>query len=376
MNDRPIAAIMGLGTAVVGATTTFGGLGLAAYLASKGYTVRLWVPPAIGEQYGQHLEPIRAAGGLDVEGWWSGRLSFELVSSDVEAVLAGASLLAMSGTPELHRAVAHAVAPFLEPGQAVLLAPSRTGGALEFRDGLEEAKAKHLDEVDVSETITYIVNSRMLGPTQIQLLPEKRQLPFAALPASRTRAVMEKLSNLPFVAAPDVLSTSLTNFGPSNHAVPVVLNAGWVEHRPGAFLHYVDGCSPSVSRVIEQFDRERVGLAEVLGARTITLQRYLNESCGAPGDDIYAAIRSGVMYRDLKAPSSLEHPFLVEDVLSGVVPMAALGRAVGHPMPVMGAIITLASSLLGRDLEAEGRNLKRLGLDGLNLDGIQRKVRG
>jgi opine dehydrogenase len=82
------------------------------------------------------------------------------------------------------------------------------------------------------------------------------------------------------------------------------------------------------------------------------------------------------MYRDLKAPDTLEHPFLVEDVTSGAVPMAALGRSTGFPMPIMESIVTLASALLGRDLEAEGRGLKRMGLEGLDLAGIRRHVRG
>jgi opine dehydrogenase len=376
MRDRPVAAVLGPGTAVIGKTTTFGGLGLAGYLASKGYAVRLWVPPMLGDRYARWLDPIRRAGGMDVKGWWSGRLELERIDSDVETVVAGASLLAMSGTPELHREIARAVAPYLEPGQVVLLAPSRSGGALEFRAGLVEAKARHLDQVDISETISYIVNSRLVGPTEMQLLPEKQRLPFAALPASRTQAAMEKLSNLPFVAAPDVLSTSLTNFGPTNHAAPLLFNAGWVEHRPSEFLHYVDGCSPSVSRAIARLDAERVGLAEALGTSTITLMEYLVDSCGATGNEVYEAIRSGPMYRDLKAPDTLEHPFLVEDVTSGVVPMAALGRAIGYPMPIMESIATLASALLGRDLEAEGRGLKRMGLEGLDLARIRQHVRG
>ncbi|MCC7105593.1 MAG: NAD/NADP octopine/nopaline dehydrogenase family protein [Chloroflexi bacterium] len=375
MSDRPIATIMGFGTGVTGGTTTFGGLGLAAYLGSKGYAIRFWLAPG-SEARTEHLEPIREAGGLEVEGYWSGRVPFELITSDAGQALEGATVAAVSGVPELHRALALATAPFLEPGQIVLLAPGRTGGALEFRAGLEEAGAPHGPGVRVAETISYIANSRLVGPARVFLGPEKLRLPAAALPATDTAAVLETLSTLPFVAAPDVLSTSLTNFGPSNHAVPLVLNAGWVESRPGAFLHYVEGCTPAVSRVIERFDAERVGLAQALGAETVTLQHYLNDSCEAVGDDIATAIKTSPMYAALKAPGSLEHPFLVEDVTSGVVPMAALGRAVGFPMPVMESIIVLASALLGRDLEAEGRGLARLGLAGLDAEGIRRKVRG
>jgi opine dehydrogenase len=191
--------------------------------------------------------------------------------------------------------------------------------------------------VVVAETNTTVVNSRVIGPGRVEVLGEKRGLPLAALPATDTPAALARLAGLPFVAARTVLSTGLTNFGVPLHAVPMVLNAGWLEDRPGAFFYYRQGISPSVARVVAQADAERFGLAAALGVETTPLSRYLVESLGAPEGDVYTSIHGCEMYRTVPAPPAVDHRYLWEDVVAGVVPMVSLGRAVGcrpRPSPI------------------------------------------
>lgn len=364
MPEHPVAAVLGAGN---------GGHGMAAHLARKGYAVRIWNRP--NEQEVQRLlEPIRAAGGLEIVAGGSGMVPIERATTDLGAALDGASLVAVVVSSEAQREVARAAAGLLRPGQLVLLVPGRTGGALEFRAGLEEGGGGA--GVLVAETTTNIVNSRAMGPAQVRMTPEKQRLPVAALPARDTPRVLERLADFSVVAAPNVLSTSLTNFGMTNHAIPMVLNAGWVEQGPGAFLWYKQGITPSVAHVVEQVDAERMGLAAAFGAETVPLQHYLIDSLGAPPGDLYTSLRGCEFYGNLESPPSLDHRFLWEDVLTGVVPMVALGRAIGHPLPLLEATLSLASALLRRDLMAEGRNIERLGLAGLDKAGILDKVRG
>jgi opine dehydrogenase len=345
---------------------------MAAYLARHGWTVRLWNRPDEAE-VAHWLTPIQAAGSLELVGWQPGRVPLERATTDLGVAVAGASVVVLVTTADAHRSMARSLAPLLEPGQLVVLMPGRTGGALDFRAGLAEA-GRDTRQVMVAEINTTVVNSRVVGPGRVEVLGEKRGLPLAALPAGDTPGALARLAGLPVVAAPSVLSTGLTNFGVPLHAVPMVLNAGWLEDRPGGFLYYQQGISPSVARVVARADAERLGLAAALGVDTIPLTRYLVESLGAPAGDVYTSIHGCEMYRTVPAPPAVDHRYLWEDVVAGVAPMVSLGGAIGCRLPVLESILGLASVLVGRDLAAEGRSVERLGLGGLDAAGIRRRV--
>lgn len=366
MSDRPTAAVLGAGN---------GGHGMAVYLARKGYTARWWNRPDPDEER-RWLAPVRETGTLEIVEGGCGAYPIALVTTDLAEAVEGVEKIFVVVSSDAQREVARLAAPLLTPGQLVLLVPGRTGGALEFRAGLEEGGGG--TGVLVAEVMTNIVNSHQKGPAKVRVTNEKQRLPLAALPASDTPRVLEILSDFSLIPARDVLSTGLTNFGPTNHVSVMVLNAGWAEHAPSAFLWYKQGVSRSVAKVIEAMDAERIGLVEAFDGETISLSHYLVDSLGAPPGDLYTSLRGCGLYGNLASPAdaTVDHRFLWEDTLTGTVPTVALARAIGRHLPVYEALLTLTSALLGRDMLAEGRNIERLGLAGLDRDGILRKVRG
>ena len=367
MSGRPIAAVLGAGN---------GGQGMAAYLVRKGYSVRLWNRADPVEER-EWLAPARRARALDVVGWGAGPAPLACATTDLAEALEGVNVVAVVTTGDAHGPLARATARHLKAGQVVVLVPGKTGGALEFRTGLRAGGAPDGGAgVLVAEANTTVVNSRAIGPGRVEVFGEKRRIPLAALPATDTQRVMEWLPDLPFVAAPDVLSTSLTNFGVPLHAVPMVLNPAWIEDQPGGFLYYRQGISPSVARVVAKVDAERVRLAEALGVGTQTLQQYLVESLGGPSGDLYASIHGCAIYGTVPAPTAVDHRYLWEDVVAGIVPMVSLGRAIGQRLPLMESTLNFAEALLGRDLLANGRTVEHLGLAGLDAEGIRKRVRG
>ena len=79
-------------------------------------------------------------------------------------------------------------------------------------------------------------------------------------------------------------------------------------------------------------------------------------------------------YEHAPAPKSLKHRYLVQDVGCDLIASVGLARAAGVATPVSDAAITLADALTGRNFFEEGRNLRRLGLDGKSPDEIMRMV--
>ena len=63
------------------------------------------------------------------------------------------------------------------------------------------------------------------------------------------------------------------------------------------------------------------------------------------------------------------------DTMSGLVPLASVGHALGIPTPMMDAFVNIASAVCGRDFWKEGRTAEKLGMAGKTLEEIQEMVR-
>ena len=84
-------------------------------------------------------------------------------------------------------------------------------------------------------------------------------------------------------------------------------------------------------------------------------------------------LQNNAAYANIKSVPSLQNRFLTEDTPSGLVPLEAFGQLAGVETPVMTSVIELANRLLGQDFRAAGRNLKCLGLEGMNVSEIKEK---
>ncbi|EKP93752.1 NAD/NADP octopine/nopaline dehydrogenase family protein [Thermaerobacter subterraneus] len=351
--------------AVIGAG--HGGQAMAAYLGLLGFRVALYNRSAAP------LEPIAAAGGIFLEGEVGGFGPVERVACTIGPELRRYRLVMVVVPATAHRQVARWCAPFLGDGQVVVLHPGRTGGALAFHTALREAGNRA--DVLVGEAQTLLFASRVTGPARVRIYGFKRQVRAAALPAARNAELLATLREvLPlFTAADSVLETSLDNIGAVFHPAPLLLNAARVESGE-PFEYYRQGISPAVARVVEALDAERLAVARALGLRLRSARQWLAEAYGAWGAGLYEAIQANPAYRGIGAPLSVEHRYLDEDVPASLVPMAALGRRLGVPTPVMDGIIHLAGALRGTDYWRCGRSLAEMGLEGMSAEQIQRWV--
>lgn len=347
-----------------------GGKAMAADLAVHGYAVRLY-----NRTY-QNIEVIAARRGIEVT-MEDGQQFFgpiRQVTSDIAQALDGAHLIMVVVPASAHRDVALACAPHLQDGQIVILNPGRTGGALEFRHVLQQEGCTA--DVIVAETETFLFASRSNGPAEARIFRRKNSVPLAALPASRTPDVLNVLQEVypQFIAAPNVLHTSLNNMGAVFHPALTLLNMGWIERTSGEFEFYIDGVTPATATILERLDRERVTVASALGIRAQTAQEWLARAYSAHGDNLYQAIHDNPGYRGIKAPRTVRHRYIFEDVPYSLVPMSELGKRFGVEVWGMEAMIQLACVVDGVDYRHRGRTLERMGLVGLSLTEITRLV--
>lgn len=348
-----------------------GGQAMAAFISLAGYEVVLY------DRYEEAIVPVLQNGGIELSGV-SGKGFARLVkvTSDLHEALSETGLILVVLPAFAHAYVAEQIAPLLKKDDRIVLSPGSTGGALEFREILSKHGAPK--DVKVGETNTLIYACRISGPGHVKILGVKEFLGVAALPATDTQALLEPLKEIypQTQAVENVLSTGLNNMNPIFHVFPTLTNLGWLEATKGNFRFYHDGITPSVAKLVEAVDRERMMLCQSLGISTLSGMEWQKKFYGAKGNFLPEILQSNRAYEEIRAPGSKETRLITEDVPMGLVPMAEMAKIAGVPTPLMDCAILLASEIMEQDYRRTGRNLEAMGLAGLNKGGLLRRVGG
>ncbi len=341
-----------------------GGKAMAAHLALMEF------PTTLYNRTPERVAAIKELGGIELDGGEYGPRGFgrlECVTSNMAEALEKAEMIMVVVPSSAHADIAKAAAPHLRDGQVIVLHPGRTCGTLEFVKVLRENGCTA--DVTVAEAETFIYASRSDGPAQARIFRIKEAVPLAALPATRTRLVLDRIREAypQFIDGGNVLQTGLNNMGAIFHPALTLLNAGWIEATHGDYQFYIDGVTPSVARVLEVLDRERVTVAASLGIRARTALEWLKMAYDTDGENLHEAIHNQPGYYGIKAPPTLNHRYIFEDVPMSLVPIASLGQHYGVSVRGMDAIIRLACIVHRTDYWRRGRTVDRLGLDKLSV---------
>ena len=350
-----------------------GGKAMAAHLALMGFEVTLY------NRTPRHVEAIKQRGGIHLESQDTGPKGFgklARVTSNMQDAIRASNVIMVVVPAFAHASIARKAAPFLTDGQIIVLNPGRTLGALEFQKVLTDNGCTA--KIIIAETQTFIYASRSDGPAQARIFRIKEAVPLAALPARKTADVLEILKPPypQFINGGTILHTGLNNIGAIFHPTITLHNAGWIEATNGNFQFYLDGVTPSVAKLMEAIDRERVRVAAVLGINAITAREWLKLAYNAEGDCLYEAIHNQPGYRGISAPPTINHRYLTEDVPMSLVPMASLGNRYGIKVRGMESIIRQACIVHQKDYWELGRTVEKFGIEKLSTRELKSLVIG
>ncbi|MER7014225.1 NAD/NADP octopine/nopaline dehydrogenase family protein [Saccharopolyspora sp. NPDC000359] len=331
-----------------------------AELAEHGHEVRWWRRDA------QAHQAVRSAGALTIRDHRGTRQvpvgdTLQPVTDLAEAVRE-AELVVIPLPSTTHQDLAARLAPLLTDGQVVFLPPGTLGSVL-FAKAM--ADAGNAAEVAFAETGTLPYLARKHGSTEVVVSGYATRLPTGVFPSrladNAFRVLREAYPSVE--TAEDGLSGALMNAGPIIHPPLILMNAGPLEHFEAWDIHN-EGTQPSIRRVTDALDAERIALREALGYRAPHF----------PLADHYATDGEEWMYGRAaheKLTDSgdwrekidlLDHRYMLEDTRLGLSLLVSVGRWAGVPTPVALGLLSLASAVTGRDLYAEGRTLEALGL--------------
>ncbi|KAJ5169438.1 uncharacterized protein N7500_002221 [Penicillium coprophilum] len=187
------------------------------------------------------------------------------------------------------------------------------------------------------------------------------------------RQKVEMIFSQKLVWCQNLLEVGLNNVNPVVHCPAALMNAGWIEATKGDFYFYAQGMSPSVSRVTEKVDKERLAISHAYGLEITPITAYMNQNYNNDREysDYHDFASGSVVHNKTKSsPTTLNHRYLLEDVLYGLVPWYELGLKCGLPSPTIRALIEMAAAVSGFDYFEHGRTLKSAGLDDATRDQV------
>jgi opine dehydrogenase len=343
-----------------------GGLALAGYLAQQGHRVALWNRSA------ERVAPVAALGGIHLSrpGAAPALAPVAVATTSMATALANVRRVLVAVPASVHADVARQCAPFLRDGQTVLLLPGRTSGALEFRSVLREAGCRA--RIVLGEANTFPLAARCVGPAAAVVFGTKDEVLAAGLAANRTAELIASWRPLlPMLsAARSVLHTGFANLGAILHPAIVLGNAERIR-RGDSFDFYAEGVTPRVAVVLAAADVERLRVARAYGVAALSLRDWIAAAYGHRADTLRAAVGGNPAYAGIKAPLSLEHRYLLEDVPTGLVPLLELGEAAGLYLPTLSGLVEQAREALGGPRWQRPRTLAALGLEGLDREEIR-----
>lgn len=360
-----------------------GGQTTAADLTIRGHRANLYQLPSFKEEFA----PLLLKGGVEIVGKKKkdnttigirkiGFIKLNKVTTEIEEAMEGVELVMIIVPAFAQKQFIDVCSSYLRDGQVLILCPGRTGGALLAEKALKENGVKA--DVIIAETSTLFYATRIVGPGQVMVYADKVCLYTGVLPTYRAEEAMKVINKAypEFIAVSSILETGLYNIGCVLHPAPAIFNAGRIESTKGDFRFYPEGMTPSVVRVMDAIEKERLDLCEAFGLKRKGIVEILNEYYGNlyPGWSLLEVVHKSEVYTEVKGPASMTERFVSEEVPCTLVPMTLLGKMVGVPTPIMDMLIDISNIMNGCDYRKEGRTPEKLGLSGMRLAEIKERV--
>lgn len=345
-----------------------GAFTVAAKLSLKGKNVIIWDCP----EFQNNLDAIGSEMKIYVEeeGQCQEAVIYK-VTNDMKEALEEAEVILVVIPSFAFSQTAQRMAPYLKEGQYVFLCAGSTGGALEVAKIFHDCGV--LNRIKLGEYCTLPYGCKKISGNKVRIATTLKSNLFSAFPASENSDVFPVAAELfeNVKAAKDVAECSLNNGNILSHGPILLLNAAHTEGAPDNY-HYRDGITPSVAGLLDRMDEERMAVGDALGHPHVSLAEsyVLKGYCPRLEKTTYETLRGSEDFMHSAGPTTLNHRYMTEDIPFSALPVSVLAKQLGIKTPLIDALITLCSGLMGSDYWNSGRTADRLGIKGKNREEI------
>jgi len=283
-------------------------------------------------------------------------------SSDQLDELPSADVILVIYVANHHAEVAKHIAPHVRDGQIVAFNPGYLGSMILSRE-MERCGNRAQALFCEFETLTF--SSRLLDGGHVHICSENVCHPFATFPSAPTEAQRSRLRDAvgECVLRENLLEVALHNPNLVIHTIGVLLSPTAVEAPSQTFALNQDGFSPSVWKVVDALDEEKMTALERIGCpRRTYFEEFQLRTFGKTGMDQSTSF-AHYANEAPDGPFTVDHRYVTEDVPKGLGLLQALGRLHGFETPISDGLIALANTMLPHrrileQVEAVGEDLK------------------
>lgn len=328
------------------------GPGCAALAASRGHDATLWSPSGAGT--------AGLGDTLHAEGALTGAFPVR-VAATLDDAFAGADVALLTVPAYALHALLPRIAAAIPKTLPLLIAPAASLAPLAF------ARVRG-PGAPVGAMATTPITGRRTAPDRVRIAAIRASAEMGALPgraAPEMAALAESLFGNRWPVVPDALAAAFINTNPIAHAALALANVTRIETRESWGQYGL--MTPAVCRLMEALCTERDALAARFGHHPPSLVEALHRTNGVPRGPLHemtAAIQAGAGV--IAGPTDMATRYVTEDVPYGLAFYLALAAAIGQPMPVTEASVTVIETLWGQGLRAnpllEGLDLAALPL--------------
>lgn len=348
--------------AVIGAGS--GGLAFATYFANKGASVSVYDNDILKIKALKEKKEIKVSGVLDVS---INSLTF---TNSIEEAINDAKLIMVSIITNNIANVAKDMAPFLKPYQTIVLNPGHTFGAIEFVHIIKQQGLKELPIVAEAQDLIFVCG--LNNQYDLKISSIKKAMDIATYNPNDVHEVIKILSNYftQFNPVENVWVTSFNNISSILHAIPMLMNVSRIENGED-FKYYYEGITKAVAEIMDIVDQERLSIGHKLNVELDSILSWMKKAYNTEGNTIYECIQNNKAYIQIVGPKTLNHRFIFEDILSGLVPLSSMGHKLNVNTKMIDIFIDLGCIISQRNYSEEGRTLEKIGLDQMNVDNIK-----
>jgi opine dehydrogenase len=342
----------------------------AADLSERGHSVRFWRRDAAA------FRPVLDGGRVTLKDG-GGRRDIRIArpTASLADAVRGADLILIPLPATAQAGLFPELAPLLADGQVVFLPPG-TFGSYVLHKATRDAGNKA--RIAVAETGTLPWLCRKHGPAEVAISGRTTRLPTGVYPAKDSARAFDVLRAAFPAVEPrdDALDGALMNAGPVIHPPLIHMNAGPLEHFDRWDIHN-EGTQPSIRRVTDALDGERIAVREALGYGGYHFP--LADHYRADGPEWMYGRRAQEKLTDSgdwrEKIDLTNHRYMLEDTEQGLAFLVSCADYAGVPAPVASGLLALGSAINGRSFRRTGRTLENLGLAALPRQQLKQLLR-
>ena len=339
-----------------------GGLAAAADLTLMGHEVKL----SAVNKHDKNIQLLKAFKKIMIEGVTSKsscpiEIPANFVCENVEEAIKFAEIIMIIVPAFAQDVYNDYILKYGKKGQ-IITYPCGGFSALNFNNKLKEYNRQ--DDFIVCETSSLIYTTKITAPCKILIKSIKDKVSFACANNEKTDYALEILNKIypQYYKAQNAWQTSFNNPSSILHTITTLLNASRIELF-GPYKNSFYDITPSIARIMEAVDEERIAIAKNFYSSPLTLNQIMCSLYSLDTDNIYETIKSINAYKLQHSPDSLKHRYISEDIPYSLVPIATLGKILNLKTSNMDSIINIACMCNSENYWQTGRTAEKLGFN-------------